>query len=258
MRAVFSHASFGLIEQHDFVGPVVVIAIDKAIKARPLRPVADGEQIFVNHAQTLAVLHPGSKIDRLVVGAVAVGVSEGQERRRGLIAISASGSKLARDNQPAAVAPGHRDERPDQLFLGDTLDLKTRRKLKAIEVAEVEDDFLPRRIAMRADHFDWFPFRVVKAGLEPAFSLWSVASGLPIGAGVARNLVSPLPADFGVHEQTSLARSVRRFNGEHVRAAANDAVQVEQVTFPAVPLTDFLSIHPQHELVVASDDRRTG
>ena len=50
VRAVFAHASFGLIEEHDFVGLVVVIAIGEAIKARPLGAVADDEEIVVDHA----------------------------------------------------------------------------------------------------------------------------------------------------------------------------------------------------------------
>src|SRR5207248_1348581 len=75
---------------------------------------------------------------------------------------------------------------------------------------------------------------------------------------VAGNAVAPLAANFGIDEQAGLARFVGGFDRENVGPPADDAVQVKEETFGASPLPDLLTIHPQHEFVVASDDRRAG
>src|SRR4029077_11502004 len=96
-------------------------------------------------------------------------------------------------------------ERPDQLFLGDSLDLEAGRELKAIEIAEREGDLLPRRIGVPADHLDGFPLAVVEAGLDPAVAFGGLARCLPVGTGVAGNAAAPLSADFGIDKETGFA-----------------------------------------------------
>src|SRR5579872_407777 len=149
-----------------------------------------------------------------------------------------------RDQKPPAIAPRHRHQRADEVFVGDALDLKARRELKAVEIAQRDGDRLPGRIGMRPDDFDRLPLAVVEMGLEPRVAFGRLARRLPIAPRIAGDALPALPADFSIDEQPGFAGAIHGLDGEDVRPAADDAAQVEEEALLAAPLPDLSAVDP--------------